>query len=166
MESAVRGDNKEIAAVLQAGAAYDEALFGNAAETKQQAEAAVTLAPGSHDSEALAAFALAVAGDASRARLLVQDLDKLFPLDTAEQSYWLPAINAQLALLGKDNARALEQLEVTRPLDLAVAGNGFILSSMNAVYLRAEVYRAEGHGRKLQRNTKRYSIIAAWWRTE
>ena len=146
VESAVRGDNKEIAAVLQAGAAYDEALFGNAAETKQQAEAAVTLAPGSHDSEALAAFALAVAGDASRARLLVQDLDKLFPLDTAEQSYWLPAINAQLALLGKDNARALEQLEVTRPLDLAVSGNGFILSSMNAVYLRAEVYRAEGHG--------------------
>jgi hypothetical protein len=76
----------------------------------------------------------------------VQELDKRFPLDTAEQSYWLPAINAQLALLGKDNARALEQLEVTRPLDLAVSGNGFILSSMNAVYLRAEVYRAEGHG--------------------
>ncbi len=148
VESAVRADNKEIAAVLQAGAAYDEALFGNAAETKQQAEAAVALAPGSHDSEALAAFALAVAGDAARARSLVQDLDKRFPLDTEEQSYWLPAINAQLALLGKENARAIEQLEVTRPLDLAVSGNGFILSSMNAVYLRGEAYRAEGHGRE------------------
>jgi serine/threonine protein kinase/tetratricopeptide (TPR) repeat protein len=148
VESAVRADNKEIAAVLQAGGAYDEALFGNAAEAKQQAEAAVVLAPGSHDSEALAAFALAVSGDASRARSLLQDLDKRFPLDTQEQSYWVPAINGQLSAAGKDNARAIEQLEVTHPLDLAVSGNGFILSSMNAVYLRGEVYRAGGHGRE------------------
>jgi hypothetical protein len=33
-------------------------------------------------------------------------------------------------------------------MDYAVAGNGFILSSLNAVYLRGEIYRAEGHGRE------------------
>jgi eukaryotic-like serine/threonine-protein kinase len=148
IESAVRADNKEIAALVQAGGAYDEVLFGNPAEAKRQAEAAVALVPGSHDAESLAAFVLALAGDTSRARALAQDLEKRFPLDTQEQTYWLPAINAQLASMGKDNARAIEQLEVTRPLDLAIAGNGFMLSSMNAVYLRGEVYRAEGRGRE------------------
>ena len=146
VESAVRADNKELASLIEAGGAYDEALFGNAAEAKKQAEAALALAPGSHDAESLAAFVVALAGDAGHARSLEQDLGKRFPLDTQEQSYWLPAINAQLAFLGKDYARAVEQLEVTRPLDLAVSGNGFILSSVNAVYLRGEVYRAEGHG--------------------
>ena len=148
VESSVRADNKEIAALLQATGAYVEALFGNAAEAKQQTEAALALAPGSHDSEPLAAFVMAIAGDASRARSLLQDVDKRFPLDTEEQSYWLPAINAQLAFLGKDYARAIEQLETARPLDLAVAGNGFTLSSMSAAYLRGEAYRAEGHGRE------------------
>jgi len=148
VELAVRADNKELAALIQAGAAYNEALFGNVAEAKQQVEAALALAPGSHDAESLAAFALAFAGDVSRARALVQDLSKRFPQDTAEQSFWLPSINAQIAFMGKDNAHALEQLEVVRPMEYAVAGNGFILSSLNSVYLRGEIYRTEGHGRE------------------
>ena len=144
---ATQADNKEFAAAVLADSAYREAIFGNSAEARQQAEAAVAIAPGSHDAEAMAAFAMALAGEESRARSLWQDLNKRFPLDTSAQSYWLPLINAQLALNSKDVARALELLETMRPFDLAVFGNSITLSPMSSVYLRGEAYRAASRGR-------------------
>ena len=144
--AAVQTDNKEAAALWQAYGANREALFGNSAEAKKQAEAALALGPGSHDSESLAGFVLALAGDAARARSVAQDLGKRFPSDTLVQSYWLPAINAQLALNAGEAEKALEQLEAVRPLEFAVFSDTPSFLTLNAVYLRGETYRAESRG--------------------
>jgi hypothetical protein len=54
--SARRNDEKEPAALWQVNAAIREALFGDAAAARQNAAAAVALAPGSRDAEAQAAL--------------------------------------------------------------------------------------------------------------
>jgi tetratricopeptide (TPR) repeat protein len=91
VESARRSDEKEPAALWQANAAIREALFGNAEMARQNAAAAVALAPGSHDAEAQTALAYALAGDAAHAQSLADGLTKRFPQDTVVQSVWLPS---------------------------------------------------------------------------
>jgi eukaryotic-like serine/threonine-protein kinase len=79
--SAERAEEKETAAGYEADAALQEALFGNAAETRQWATAAVALSA-ARDVHYGAALALALVGDAARAQALTGDLGKRFPEDT------------------------------------------------------------------------------------
>jgi tetratricopeptide (TPR) repeat protein len=72
VESARRSDEKEPAALWQANAAIREVLFGNADVARQNAAAAVALAPGSHDAEAQAALAYAFAGDTAHAQSIIR----------------------------------------------------------------------------------------------
>ena len=122
VESARRNDAKEPAALWQANAAIREALFGNADAARQDAGEAVVLAPGSHDAEAQAALADALAGDAAHAKSLADDLGKRFPLDTVEQSVWLPTIHAQMEIDHKDAARSIELLQAAAPYELGQLG--------------------------------------------
>ena len=63
MESAVRNDSKENAAIWQDNQALREAAFGNLAEARSNAEAALKLEPGSQSAQLEAALALAMAGE-------------------------------------------------------------------------------------------------------
>src|SRR3989454_1531108 len=90
VEVAKHFDLKEPAADWEANAALREALFGNAAQARQRAAAALAIAPG-RDVQAMAALTLAIAGDAARARALADDLAKRFSADTMVKSHWLPA---------------------------------------------------------------------------
>src|SRR2546426_9081584 len=90
VEVAKHFDLKEPAADWEANAALREALFGNAAQARQRAAAALAIAPGK-DVQAMAALTLAIAGDAARARALADDLAKRFSADTMVKSHWLPA---------------------------------------------------------------------------
>jgi hypothetical protein len=103
VKSAIRADSKENGAVWLATAAQREAAFGNPAEARKAAAAAIELAPASPGVEAEASLAFAMAGDTARAESMAQDLGKRFPLDTQMQSLWLPAIRAQLALDKKES---------------------------------------------------------------
>ena len=67
VDSAVRSDSKETAALWQVNAALREAEFGNASQAKQGVAAALALAPG-RDVKVLAAMALARVGDQARAK--------------------------------------------------------------------------------------------------
>jgi hypothetical protein len=80
--SAVRADSKENGAIFQAIAAQREAAYGNAAKARQSAARTLRLAPASQGAESQAALAFAMAGDATRAESLAQDLNKRFLLDT------------------------------------------------------------------------------------
>src|SRR6266481_5390547 len=82
--SAERAEEKENAAGNEAEAALREALFGNAAEARQRAAAALALSTG-RDVQLYVALALAFAGDAARAQALADDLAKRFPEDTIVQ---------------------------------------------------------------------------------
>ena len=146
MVSALRADSKERGAIWQANAAIQEAAYGNDAEARQTAAAALKLAPASQGAEAEAALALVMAGDTTRAESLAQDLAKRFPLDTQMQSLWLPAIQARVALNRKNPSSALNALQAATHIEL-----GQILFVANAsclyhLYVRGEAYLAAGQG--------------------
>jgi len=138
IETARRSDEKEPAALWQANAAIREALFGKADAARQNAAAAVALAPGSRDAEAQAALAHALAGDAARAQSFVADLAKRFPQDTVVQTVWLPTIRAQIETDRKNPARSIDLLQTAAPYELGMlTGNN---SCLYPVYVRAEAY--------------------------
>jgi eukaryotic-like serine/threonine-protein kinase len=146
VETARRSDEKEPAALWQANAAIREALFGNAEAARQNAAAAVALAPGSHDAEAQAALAYALAGDAVHAQSLADDLAKRFPQDTVMQSVWLPTIRAQLETGRKNPARSIELLQVAAPYELGMLSGSAPNSCLYPVYIRAEAYLSAHQG--------------------
>ncbi|MGD1104410.1 MAG: tetratricopeptide repeat protein, partial [Terriglobia bacterium] len=137
MDSAQHNDAKESAAAYQAAAALREAEAGNREQARAEAHAAVKLAP-NRDVRAMAALALARAGDTAGAEKLAAELDKAFPLGTLVQRYWLPTIWAGVALERKDPNRAIELLKVASTLELSGPTNLAIF--LCPVYLRGEAY--------------------------
>jgi eukaryotic-like serine/threonine-protein kinase len=138
-ESARRADEKETAAGYEAEAAVREALVGNMALAKQQAQAALALSNG-RDVAGMSAVALARAGDSTRATWLAADLNKRFPEDTIAQLSYLPMIHAAASLRSSNTGKAIEMLAAAAPYELGV---GF---SLYPVYLRGEAYLAAKQG--------------------
>jgi eukaryotic-like serine/threonine-protein kinase len=138
MDSAQHNDAKESAAGYQAEAALREVESGNRERARAEANAAVKLAP-NHDVRAVAALALARAGDTAAAEKLASEIDKTFPLGTLVQRYWLPTIRAAVALESKDPNRAIELLKVASTIELGSA-TGDLTVFLCPVYLRGEAY--------------------------
>ena len=95
VDSAVRADSKETAALWQVNAALREAEFGNVAPAK-----------------------LARVGDTSRAKAIVAELEKSNLLNTVLKLYWLPTLKAGIELNGGNPAQALVFLEAAAPYEL------------------------------------------------
>jgi tetratricopeptide (TPR) repeat protein/predicted Ser/Thr protein kinase len=146
-ESARRSDEKEPAALWQANAAMREALFGNTDAARQNAAAAVALAPGSRDAEPQAALAYALAGHAAKAKSLADDLSKRSPLDTIVRSVWLPTIRAQIETSRKNPARSIELLQAAAPYELGMLSGSAVNSCLYPVYVRAEAHLSAQQGR-------------------
>ncbi len=144
-ESAIRADNKESAAFWQLAAAWREALFGNFEEAKRGVVAGLAIAPGSRDVQLWTALVLARAGDSAKARALVQKLAQQYPGHTLVQSYWLPAIEAQLALSEKEPRKAVDQIQKTENLEFAIPSASAVNNTcLDPTYLRGEAYLALG----------------------
>ena len=137
MDSAQRNEAKESAAAYQAVAALREVESGNRAQGHSAAEAAVKLAP-NRDVRAIAALALARAGDKEVAEKLAEELEKAFPQDTMVQRYWVPTIRAAVALEHKDPNRALELLKIASAIELSWPTN--VSTFLCPVYLRGDAY--------------------------
>ncbi len=137
MDSAQRNDAKEAAAGYQAAAALREAESGNREQARAEAHAAVKLAP-NRDVRAIAALALARAGDTAGAEKLASELDKTFPLDTLVQMYWLPTIRAAVALERKDPNWAIELLKAVSTIELGKPT--YLTIFLCPTYLRGEAY--------------------------
>ena len=138
MDSAQHNDAKETAAGYQAEAALREVESGNREEARAEANAALKLAP-NRDVRAMAALALARAGDTARAEKLTTELDKTFPLDTLVQRYWSPTIRAGIALERKEPNRAIELLKVASTIEFSSATADLTIF-LCPVYLRGEAY--------------------------
>ncbi len=138
MDSAQHNDAKETAAGYQGEEALREVEWGNRERARAEAHAAVKLAL-NRDVLAIAALALARAGDAAAADKLAAELDKTFPLGTLVPRYWLPTIRAAVALESKDPNRAIELLKVARTVELSSA-TGDLTVFLCPVYLRGEAY--------------------------
>ncbi|MBZ5719876.1 MAG: protein kinase [Acidobacteriia bacterium] len=137
MDSAQHNDAKETAATYQAAAALREVASGNLEQARAEANAALKLAP-NRDVRAIAALALARAGDTAEAEKLAAALDKTFPLSTVVQRYWLPTIRAGVALERRDPNRAIELLKVASTIELGFPTNLTML--LCPAYLRGEAY--------------------------
>src|SRR5438309_342865 len=138
VDSAVRADSKETAALWQVNAALREAEFGNVAPAKQGVTAALALAPG-RDVKVLAALTLARVGDAARAKAMVQALEKSDPLNTVLKLYWLPTLKAAIELNGGNSAQALIFLEAAAPYELGVPPPT-LEGTLYPAYLRGQTY--------------------------
>jgi serine/threonine protein kinase/tetratricopeptide (TPR) repeat protein len=137
MDSAQHNDAKESAAAYQAAAELREVEAGNQEQARAEAKAALKLAP-NRDVRAMAALALARAGDTAGAEKLGAELDKTFALDTRAQRYWLPTIRAGVALERKDPNRAIELLKAASTVELGLPTNLAIF--LCPAYLRGEAY--------------------------
>ena len=138
VNSAKRADEKEVAANYEANAAWREAVFGNQADARQRASAALRLSTG-RDVQYLAVLAPALAGDVTRAQPLADDLAKRFPEDTIVQFNYLPTLRAQFSLTRGDPSNALEALQPAEPYELTGG-------ALYPVYVRAQAYLSLGHG--------------------
>jgi eukaryotic-like serine/threonine-protein kinase len=140
-------NDKERAAVYQTGAALCEAHAGNMQEALQRAKAALGLSRG-QDVAYGAAYVQAISGDSASARKLADELNKRFPEDTLVQFIYLPVLRARIALQVKDPGKAIAELQVARPYDLAMPGMGFLgyYGGLYPVYVRGEAYLAAHQG--------------------
>jgi serine/threonine protein kinase/Flp pilus assembly protein TadD len=137
MDSAQHNDAKETAAAYQAAAALRELESGSREQARAGADAAIGLVPNRYV-RAMAALALARAGDTAGAEKITAELDRTFPVDTLIQRYWLPTIRAAVALQRKDPSRAVELLQASSPIELGQPTNLAVF--LCPVYLRGEAY--------------------------
>jgi DNA-binding winged helix-turn-helix (wHTH) protein/tetratricopeptide (TPR) repeat protein len=137
--SAEREEEKETAAGYEAEVALWEAVFGNAADGRRRALAALDLSSG-RDVQYGAALALAFTGDAGRAQALADDLGKRFPEDSLVKFKFLPTIHSQIAINRNDYSKAIRTLQVTAPYELGISAGGAFSPTLYPVYVRAKAY--------------------------
>lgn len=126
----------------RASAALREAEFGYVTEARREALAGLALVPGK-DVRSAAGLALARAGDLAQARRIADSLNKEFPQNTIVQGYWLPCINAAIAINSRNGAQALKALQSTVPFELGQS-QPFFFGMMYPTYLRGEAYLQSG----------------------
>jgi eukaryotic-like serine/threonine-protein kinase len=144
VEAGLRSDNKESAATWQLNSAWREALAGNSEEAKRQAVAGLALDADSPNVQELAALILARVGDSAQAEKLGQEVGKRYPQSTLLHSYWLPNIQAQIALNAKDGASAIAQLRNVAGFEYAIVAPYGNNTCLYPIYLRGEAYLAAG----------------------
>ncbi len=105
------------------------------------------------DAEYGAAFALALAGDASQAERLARDLETRFPEDTAVKYNEVPTIRALLALKPPLNqksepSQAIELLRIAAPYDLSAPRSSrfSFFGALYPIYVRGLAYLAAHQG--------------------
>jgi tetratricopeptide (TPR) repeat protein len=141
---ALQEGKRESAASYQAARAVWEAVYGNAAEGRSNAEAALALSSG-RDVEYMAGLALALSGDSARSQPLVDDLEKRFPEDTFAKFTYVPVLRALSALKDGKPVESVERLQVALSYELAVNGlnfNHFYLGGLHSAYVRGEALLA------------------------
>jgi serine/threonine protein kinase/Flp pilus assembly protein TadD len=144
VDSAVRDESKETAALWQVNAALREAEFGNTAAAKQDVRAALALAPG-RDVKLFAALTLARIGETAGANAIVEELAKNYPSDTLLKVYWLPTIKAAMELNANNSTQAVVFLEAAAPYELGEPSQ-FQLGTMYPVYIRGQAQLAAHNG--------------------
>jgi eukaryotic-like serine/threonine-protein kinase len=141
--SALKADEKETASGYEADAALREALFGNPAEARQRAAAAMALAT-ARDVEYGIALASALTDTSKNSQTHIakrmDDLARRFPEDTVVQFNYLPTVNAILQINTGNPAKAIEILEAARPYELGSPSNISMSLSMYPVYVRGLAY--------------------------
>jgi hypothetical protein len=146
---AKQANQREEAALFEAGAALREAFFGNPLAARERATDALGLSR-NKDVQCGAAFSFALAGDNSRAEMLAKDLERRFPKDISVRFSYIPSIRALLALNRREPTKAVELLQISVPYELGAphsSMHGFF-GAMYPVYVRSMAYLAAHQGQE------------------
>jgi serine/threonine protein kinase/Flp pilus assembly protein TadD len=141
-ESAVRAGSKETAALWRATAGLREAEFENAAAAKQSTDAALSGESG-RDVKLLAALTLARAGEAAKARRLVEQLGRTVSTDTMLKLYCLPTIHGAIEISKNNPSQGILDLEAAVPYEL---GGTLAFPYLYPVWVRGQAYLAAHNG--------------------
>jgi DNA-binding winged helix-turn-helix (wHTH) protein/tetratricopeptide (TPR) repeat protein len=147
VDFSVEAGHRERAALFETRAALREAFLGNSAEAKQRAVAALELAR-NREVQYGTAVALALSGDSTQALILVNDLDRTFPEDTAVRFNYMPTVGALVTLNRGESSRATDLLQTAVPNELGQprsAVNGYF-GALYPIYVRGEAYLAGRQG--------------------
>jgi len=144
VESAIRSDYKEAAALWKINAALRDAEFGDTAKVGREVRETLALDSG-RNVRVFAALALARIGETATADALADELYRDHPMDTMLAVYRLPCIRAAAALASGDPMRALELLEPVKPYELGEPPPSG-LATLYPAYLRGQAYLAMQKG--------------------
>ena len=143
MEAAESAGQKESAANRGLDGAPREAAFGDLAEARKTALAAIEEPALGQNAKGAGAFALAGAGDISRSESVLNGLAVRFPQDTLVQSVLLPTVQAQIELSRKNPERSIELLRTAAAYELTgISLNGCLYPA----YVRGQAYLAAKQG--------------------
>ncbi|HLK49401.1 MAG TPA: serine/threonine-protein kinase [Bryobacteraceae bacterium] len=159
IEMALRAGLRERTAVSQAAPAVWNALYENNAAARRTAEVALRTFEGREVSYA-AGFALGLAGDAAKAEVLADKLDKEYPEDTQVQATYVPTLRALAALHKNDPRKAIDLLEANRSYEFGIPPLAFVhfYGNMYPIYVRGLAYLAM---RKAQEAAAEFSRLLA-----
>jgi DNA-binding winged helix-turn-helix (wHTH) protein/tetratricopeptide (TPR) repeat protein len=141
--SARQHDLRGRAGLWLAQSGLREALFDNAEAASRDTAAALDLSSG-WDTRIIAAAALARVGDLAKAESLLEPLKRELPSNTLLQKYWLPAVEADIALHRGDTARAVSRLENARGFEIADAST--TAPALYPPYIRGLAYLSARQG--------------------
>ena len=147
VDLARQASHRESAALFETGAALRQAFFGNAAEARRNALAALELAK-DREVEYGAAFALALAGDSSRCQKLADDMERRFGQDTSVRFAYLPELRALLALNRGAASQAIALLESAGTYELGTPRSSIhgYFGALYPAYVRGLAYLAAHRG--------------------
>ena len=154
-----QGGFPERAALFEGACAVWNGLFGNPADARRNAAAALSLFRG-RDADYGPAFALALIQDSAQAHSVKAELEKLYPQDTSVQFSYLPALRALESLNQGDPAKALEVAQAAASYELGVPGTAFytgaFFGALYPVYVRGMAYSRMGHPREAAAEFKKF----------
>ena len=144
IELALQEGRREEAASYRAARGVWAAAYGNTAEGRESALAALEQSTG-RDVQYAAGLALGLAGDFSRSEALAADLEARFPEDTFVKFTYAPVLRSVAALGRGKPADSVARLQVAFPYELAINGLNFIhfyLGGLHSAYVRGEALMA------------------------
>ena len=144
VDLALQEGEREKAASYRAARAVWEAAYGNSAEARANATAALELSKG-RDVQYAAGLALALSGESSRSDALADDLEKRFPEDTISKFDYIPVLRALSVLEAGNPTKSSELLQIALQYELAANGlnfNHFYLGGLHSAYVRGKAFAA------------------------
>ncbi len=126
---------KETTADTQSAFAVMQAEAGNASTAKDLAASSSALAHGRGN---MVSVALAMAGDASRAEAIVDDLGRRFPDDTLLHQVSIPCVRGLIDLNRKAPEKVIQALQAATPYELGAVQGLFPIYVRGLAYLQAK----------------------------
>jgi eukaryotic-like serine/threonine-protein kinase len=144
VDSALRAESKETAALWQVNSALREAEFGNTALARQGVTSALSITRG-RDVKVIAALTFARLGDTAQSKALLDELTRSNPNNTVLKLYWIPVLKAAIELNSNNPAQAIVLLEAASPYEFGQPPPIYI-GTIYPAYLRGLAQIAANNG--------------------